>query len=77
MMAAHGVMSDAWMAVIAVVVLGQKLVGARPVIDTALALSILAFGVLIIVDPSSVPGLTPPIWGSHRRLRPARNLYGT
>jgi predicted metal-binding membrane protein len=61
MMAALGVMSVTWMAVIAVVVLGQKLVGARRVIDIPLALAILAFGVLIIVDPSSVPGLTPPM----------------
>ena len=59
MMAALGVMSVIWMAVIAGLVLGQKLVGARPVIDIPLALSVVAFGVLIIVDPSSVPGLTP------------------
>ena len=59
MMAALGVMSVTWMAVIAGLVLGQKLVGARPVIDIPLALAIVAFGVLIIVDPSSVLGLTP------------------
>jgi predicted metal-binding membrane protein len=59
MMAALGVMSVTWMAVIAVLVLGQKLVGASAVIDVPLALAIVAFGVLIIVDPSSVPGLTP------------------
>jgi predicted metal-binding membrane protein len=58
MMAVLGVMSVTWMAVIAVVVLGQKLVGARAVIDVPLALAIVAFEVLIIVDPSSVPGLT-------------------
>lgn len=59
LMAALGVMSVTWMAVIAVLVLGQKLVGARAVIDIPLALAIVAFGVLIIVDPSSVLGLTP------------------
>jgi predicted metal-binding membrane protein len=59
MMAALGVMSVTWMAVIAVLVLGQKLVGARAVIDIPLGVAIVAFGVLIIVDPSSVPGLTP------------------
>lgn len=59
MMAALGVMSVTWMAVIAALVLGQKLVGARPVIDIPVALAIVAFGVLIIVDPSSVPGLMP------------------
>ena len=58
-MAALGVMSVTWMAVIAVLMLGQKLVDARAVIDVPLALAIVAFGVLIIVDPSSVPGLTP------------------
>ena len=61
MMAAMGVMSVTWMAVIAVLVLGQKLVGARAAIDIPLALAIGAFGVLIIVDPSSVPGLTSPM----------------
>jgi predicted metal-binding membrane protein len=61
MLVALGVMSITWMAVIALVVLGQKLVGARAVIDVPLALAIVAFGVLIIVDPSSVPGLTPPM----------------
>jgi predicted metal-binding membrane protein len=61
MLAALGVMSITWMAVIALVVLGQKLVGARAVIDVPLALAIVAFGVLIIVDPSAVPGLTPPM----------------
>jgi predicted metal-binding membrane protein len=58
MMAALGVMSVTWMAIIAVLVIGQKLVGARPLTDMALALAILALGVLIIVDPVSVPGLT-------------------
>lgn len=59
MMAALGVMSVTWMAVIAVLVLGQKLVGARAVLDVPLSLAIIALGVLTIVDPSSVPGLTP------------------
>jgi hypothetical protein len=68
-------MSVTWMAVIAVVMLGQKLVGARTVIDVPLALAIVAFGVLIIVDPSSVPGLTPPKWPSHRWLRPSRTMW--
>jgi predicted metal-binding membrane protein len=61
MLVALGVMSVAWMAVIAVVVVGQKLLAARAVIDVPLALAIVAFGVLIIVDPSPVPGLTPPM----------------
>jgi predicted metal-binding membrane protein len=56
MMAALGVMSVTWMAVIAVVVLGQKLVGARAVIDVPLALALVACGVLIIVDPRRFRG---------------------
>jgi predicted metal-binding membrane protein len=59
MMAALGVMSVTWMAVIAVLVLGQKLLDARAVIDLPLAFAIVALGLLIIVHPSSVPGLTP------------------
>ena len=60
-MLALGVMSVTWMAVIAVVVLGQKLVGARAAIDVPLAIAIVAFGVLIVADPSSVPGLMAPM----------------
>jgi predicted metal-binding membrane protein len=33
----------------------------RAALDVPLALAIVAFGILIIVDPSSVPGLTPPM----------------
>jgi len=61
MMRALGVMSVTWMAVIAVVVLSEKLVRARAVIHVPLALAIVAFRVVIIVDPSSVPGLTPAV----------------
>jgi predicted metal-binding membrane protein len=59
MLAALGVMSVTWMAVIGVLVLGQKLLDARAVIDLPLAFAIVALGLSIIVDPSSVPGLTP------------------
>lgn len=55
------VMSIGWMAVIAVVVTAQKLLPPRATLDVPLALAIVAFGVLIIVEPSSVPGLTPPM----------------
>jgi hypothetical protein len=48
---------DAWAG--RVPVLGQKLLAARTVVDVPLALVIVALGVLIIVDPSPVPGLTP------------------
>jgi predicted metal-binding membrane protein len=53
------VMSVIWMSVIAVIVLAQKLLPAKAVIDVPLALAIVGFGILIIVTPSSVPGLTP------------------
>ena len=54
-------MSVGWMAVIAVLVTTQKLLPPRADLDVPLAFAIVAFGVLIIVDPSSVPGLTPPM----------------
>ncbi len=60
MLVVLGVMSVGWMAVIAVVVTGQKLLPPRAALDVPLALAIVAFGVLIVVHPSSVPGLMPP-----------------
>jgi predicted metal-binding membrane protein len=56
-----GVMNVALMAVIAAIVLVQKVYGARAAVDVPLALAIIAFGALIMVDPSSLPGLTPPM----------------
>jgi predicted metal-binding membrane protein len=56
MMAALGVMSVTWMAMITAVVVGQKLVGPRAMIDVPLAVAIIAFGVVILADPSLVPG---------------------
>ncbi len=56
-----GVMNIAWMAVITVLVVGQKLVPPKAVIDVPLALAIVGLGVLILVAPASVPGLTPPM----------------
>ena len=61
MLVVLGVMSVGWMAVIAVLVTAQKLLPPRAALDVPLALMIVAFGVLIVVDPSSVPGLTPPM----------------
>ena len=59
MLVALGVMSAAWMALIAVLVLGQKLMPARPAVDVPLALAIVGLGALILLAPASVPGLTP------------------
>ena len=59
MLVALSVMSVIWMAVITVLAIGQKLLPAKAVIDVPLALAIVGFGVLIVIAPSSVPGLTP------------------
>jgi predicted metal-binding membrane protein len=57
MLVVLGVMSVTWMAVIAVVVVAQKLLPAKFVIDVPLALAIIGLGIVILVAPSSVPGL--------------------
>jgi predicted metal-binding membrane protein len=61
MLVALGVMSVVWMAVIAVLALAQKLMPARAAIDVPTALAIAVLGVLIVVVPSLVPGLSPPM----------------
>jgi predicted metal-binding membrane protein len=58
---ALGVMSVPWMLVIAVLILAQKLLPAKAAIDVTLALAIVGLGILILLAPSSVPGLTPPM----------------
>lgn len=60
MLVALGVMSVAWMAVIAVLTVVQKLLPAKAAIDVPLAATIVGLGILILVAPSLVPGLTPP-----------------
>lgn len=55
-----GVMSVAWMAVIAVVIVAQKILPTRAVIDIPLAFAIVGLGILILADPSAIPGLIPP-----------------
>ncbi len=54
-----GLMSVAWMSVITVIVLAQKLLPAKAALDAPLALAIVGLGILIVIVPSSVPGLTP------------------
>jgi predicted metal-binding membrane protein len=61
MLVVLGVMSVTWMAVIAVLVLGQKLLPANAAVDVPLALAIIGLGICIILAPSSVPGLVPPM----------------
>jgi predicted metal-binding membrane protein len=61
MLVALGVMSITWMAVIAVLVVAQKLLPAKAAVDVPLALAITGLGIWIIIAPWSVPGLTPPM----------------
>jgi predicted metal-binding membrane protein len=58
---ALGFMSVVWMALIAVLITAQKLLPPRAAIDGPVTLAIVGLGVLILVAPSSVPGLTPPM----------------
>ncbi|WP_186315627.1 DUF2182 domain-containing protein [Catellatospora sichuanensis] len=57
---AVGVMSVTWMCVITVLCLAQKLLPARAAVDVPVALAIVALGVVIVLAPGTVPGLTPP-----------------
>jgi predicted metal-binding membrane protein len=61
MLVAVSVMSVTWMFVVAAVIVAQKLLPAKAVIDVPLALATIGIGVLIIIAPSWVPGLTPPM----------------
>jgi predicted metal-binding membrane protein len=56
---AVGAMSLAWMSVIAVLVLVQKLLPPRAALDVPVASAIVAFGLVILIAPTSVPGLVP------------------
>jgi predicted metal-binding membrane protein len=61
MLVALSVMSVTWMSVITVPILAQKLLPAKAAIDVPLALAIVGLGILIVIAPSAVPGLTPPM----------------
>jgi len=58
---ALSVMSITWMSVIAVLILAQKLLPTRAAIDVPLALAIVGLGALIVIAPSAIPGITPPM----------------
>jgi predicted metal-binding membrane protein len=58
MLIALGVMSVAWMSVVAVLVLAQKLLPPQASIDVSLALAIVGLGILIVLVPGAAPGLT-------------------
>jgi predicted metal-binding membrane protein len=61
MLVGLSVMSVPWMSLIAVLVLVQKLLPAKAAVDVPLALAIVGLGILILIAPASVPGLTPPM----------------
>jgi predicted metal-binding membrane protein len=61
MLVALGVMSVTWMSVTAILVLAQKLLPPNAAVDVPLALAITGLGIWIILAPSSIPGLTPPM----------------
>jgi predicted metal-binding membrane protein len=61
MLVALSAMSVTWMVVIAVLALAQKLLPPKAAIDVPLALAIVGLGILIVIAPSSVPGLLPPM----------------
>jgi len=60
MLVALDVMSLLWMSVVAVLACAQKLLPAKAAIDIPLALAIVGFGLVIVIAPGMVPGLTPP-----------------
>ena len=61
MLVALGAMSITWMVVIAALVVAQKLLPATTAIDLAVALAIAGLGAVIVITPSLVPGLSPPM----------------
>jgi predicted metal-binding membrane protein len=67
MLVALGVMSVMWMSVIAVLVLVlvlvlvQKIVPATALVDVPVGISIIGLGILILIAPTSVAGLAPPM----------------
>ena len=59
MLVAVSVMSVTWMSVVAVLGIAQKLLPPKSAIDLPVALTMIGFGVLILIAPSSVPALMP------------------
>ncbi|WP_292897821.1 DUF2182 domain-containing protein [Nitratireductor sp.] len=59
MQIAIGVMNLGWMAAVTLIICVQKLIPPRAVLDTSLALGLIALGLAIIAVPEHVPGLMP------------------
>src|SRR5258708_18900262 len=57
MLVALSVMSVAWMLLIALAVFAQNLLPSQATLDVSLALALVGFRIVILVAPSSVPGL--------------------
>jgi predicted metal-binding membrane protein len=55
------VMSLFWMAVVTVLACAQKLLPAKAAIDVPLALALTGLGLVIVIAPALIPGLTPPM----------------
>ena len=53
------VMSLFWMSVVAVLACGQKLLPAKAAIDVPVALALIGLGLVIVIEPSLIPGLMP------------------
>ena len=60
MLVALDVMSLFWMSVVAVLACAQKLLPEKAAIDVPLAAALIGLGLMIVITPSVIPGLTPP-----------------
>jgi predicted metal-binding membrane protein len=60
MLVALDVMSLFWMAVVAALACVQKLLPAKAAIDVPVAVALIGLGLVIVIEPSLIPGLTPP-----------------
>jgi predicted metal-binding membrane protein len=60
MLVALDVMSVLWMAVVAVLGSGQKLLPAKALVDISLGLAIVGLGLGLVFSPALIPGLAPP-----------------
>ncbi len=58
---ALGIMSIVWMVVITVIIVAQKILPPMPAVDNPLALVIVGFGLLVVLSPSSIPGVLLPM----------------
>jgi predicted metal-binding membrane protein len=49
-----------WMAIVAVLICAQKLLPAKAAIDIPVALALMGLGLVLVIEPSLIPGLMPP-----------------